>query len=165
MQARSAVPRNVNGIFPVIIKAVAQFGKTFHAAARTAPKFMIPFAEHLKISARHRLKISRHARFGILRRENTVKIRVFVIVDILLFSRYAIKPARKFQHVVYVARFAVAICPFPVEHAVAPEMLPFGIAARRVRMPLRYRAEKDFRNRKIPFRVYPLPRDCFAVQA
>ena len=147
-----------------IYGAVAQFGEALHAASRAAPELVERAGEHLEKSARHGLEVGGHARLGVLRGEDGVREGGIVIVGIVLIPRHAEQKARELEHIVDVARLAVAVGALGVEHIVRAEVLPFGVAARRIGVPLEHHAEEHLGDAQIARRVHLLARKLPPVE-
>ena len=133
---RAEIERDIHGIARIVVDAVVEFGKALHAAARAAPEVCLLRRIDLEVAARHGLEVGRHARFGILRRPDGVVIGALVVVEIFHISRDCEQRAREFEHVVGVARLAVAVGALGVQHIVRAEVLPLRIAARDIGVPL-----------------------------
>ena len=99
-----------------------------------------------------------------MRGQDGIDKRIVVIIGILRIARHAKEQPRELEHIIDVARLAVAVGPLGVEHIVRPEMFPLGIAARHIGVPLDDRLEKHTRNAQIALRIHPLPAHRLSVQ-
>ena len=132
-------------VFFFEIDTVVQLGKVFHTGTGAAPEFILRRPVHLIVSACHRLEIHRHTGLGILRREDRVDQRVFIILRILLIPGDHKELAGHLQHIESVTGLVIAVGTLGIQDIIFPEMLPLTVTAGCIGMMLRDQCPEFFR--------------------